>query len=367
MKTRFRVVCMLAFSVMVFVIGCTKEGPQGPPGADGTNGINGNDGTAGCITCHKNDSELTMKTAQYERSKHLVGGVERIGYANYAGGACSMCHSHNGFVKAIQDDANFGGLHGEASVVSCYTCHQIHTTYTRDDYMLRYTSAVDLFLNENDVFTGLTVDATSQYSDPDGYSNTCVKCHQPRHRGDTQPDPSLTGSFTISDGAAAHWGPHYGAQGALFGGVGGYIGTTDPTKPSNTKGPHSCKSCHMSFTALTGSNGEYIGGHSLIMANTQGDVNFNACNECHTENGATIDLPGKMAANKILLDDLYAELLAQQIIDAEGHLKGGTWTHQQLAAYWNYALVKNDGSYGIHNEDYTQQLINAARSYLGPN
>ncbi|TRX71910.1 collagen-like protein [Carboxylicivirga sp. M1479] len=372
MKKINQVLLLIVVAVATVLSSCTKEGPQGPPGADGTNGLdgtNGIDGTSGCITCHTNDTDLAMKTTQFKKSLHYTGGAEHVGYANYAGGSCSMCHSHNGFMQAVEDGTNSGGLHPEAAAMSCYTCHEIHTSYTREDYGMHYTDAVNFYLNENDngVFTGLEVDATSQYSDPEGMSNTCIKCHQPRHRGTTQPDPSLDGTIVISDGAAAHWGPHYGAQGAIFGGVGGYIGTTDPTAPSGTKGHHSCKSCHMSFNSLTGNYGSYVGGHSMNMSGSDGEPVFTACDECHTDRGATIDLPGKMASNKILIDALHADLLGLQIIDADGHLLGGTWTHKQLSAYWNYALVKNDHSYGIHNEQYTQDLINAARTYLGTN
>ncbi|MCG8581604.1 MAG: hypothetical protein MI866_16885 [Bacteroidales bacterium] len=378
MKKLKQVIFLVITAFAVVFTSCTKEGPTGPPGADGTNGIdgtNGVDGTAGCVSCHTNDSELTIKTAQFEYSTHFIGGAQHVGYANYAGGSCSMCHSHNGFMKAVEDGTNYGGLHPEAAAMSCYTCHQIHTSYTRDDYAMHYTDAVTLYLNENEnnVFDGLVVDGTNQYADPEGMTNTCIKCHQPRHRGDSQPDPSQEGTIVISDGAAAHWGPHYGAQGAIFGGVGGYIGTTDPTVPSGTKGHHSCKSCHMSSFGedysipKTGNYGEYIGGHSFKMADAEGEPVFTNCNECHTERGATIDLPGIMAANEVLLEALKADLLAIPMIDEEGHLLGGTWTHQQLAAYWNFALVKNDHSYGIHNNEYTQSLIIAARTYLGTN
>ncbi|MBR8536236.1 hypothetical protein KDU71_11760 [Carboxylicivirga sediminis] len=370
MKKLKQFIWLVVMALAVVFASCTKEGPQGPPGSDGTNGtdgINGVDGTAGCITCHTNDSELAIKSAQFAHSTHFIGGQEHVGYGGRS--SCSMCHSHNGFLTAVTDGTNSGGEHPEAASMSCYTCHQIHTSYTRDDYGLHYTDAVDFYLNENDngVFAGLEVDATNQYSDPDGLSNTCIKCHQPRHRGTSQPDPSVEGSIEISAGSAAHWGPHYGAQGAIFGGVGGYIGTDNPTAPSGTKGHHSCKSCHMSFNALTGNYGEYVGGHSFKMTDADGLPVFTACDECHTDRGATIDLPGKMAANKILLDALHADLMAAGIADADGHLVGGTWTNQQLAAYWNFALVKNDHSYGIHNEEYTQSLINAARTYLGTN
>ncbi|MCU4175188.1 hypothetical protein [Carboxylicivirga sp. N1Y90] len=352
---------------------CTKEGPQGEAGKDGKDGIDGTNGTDGangnstCMECHNDESDLFLKQTQFEHSTHFVDGPSHVGYANYAGGSCSMCHSNEGFLTAVANDNNSGGSHPEATPMSCGTCHQIHKTYTTDDYKMHYTKAVDMYLNENDVFTGLEVDATSQYSDPNGMSNTCIKCHQPRHRGDTQPDPTVDGTLEISAGAAAHWGPHYGAQGAIFGGVGGYVGTTDPTAPSGTKGHHSCKSCHMSFIASTGNYGEYLGGHAMGLRKGDDTVEFGACNTCHTDRGATIDLEGIMASTKALHALLGQDLMDAGIMDAEGHLIGGTWTNKELAAYWNYALVKNDHSYGIHNKEYSESLITAGRAYLGTN
>lgn len=360
--------------VVTLLVGCTKEGPQGESGTDGIDGVDGADGANGangnstCMQCHNNDMNLKLKINQFEHSTHFVGGAEHVGYGGR--GSCSMCHSHQGFQTAITDGTNTGGEHPEATPMSCYTCHKIHETYTEEDYDIHYKLEVDFYLNENDVYTDLFVDATNQWSDPDGLSNTCIKCHQPRHRGSSQPDPTQEGTLVISDGSAAHWGPHYGAQGAIFGGVGGYIGTTDPTAPSDTRGHHSCKSCHMDskyVSASTGNYGVYVGGHSMALRNSDDEIPFDNCNACHTDNGATIDLGAMMASTQAMLDLLAQDLIAANIMGEDGHLLGGTWTHQQLAAYWNYALLKNDGSYGIHNHDYAEALIIASRTYLGTN
>ncbi len=370
MKELKKCIYLVLVAMATLTISCTKEGPAGPPGTDGTDGIDGTNGTDGangnstCMECHNDDTDLKLKVNQFTHSTHFIGGAEHTGYANYAGGSCSMCHSHDGFKAAVADNTNFGGLHPEATPMSCYTCHKIHDTYTAEDYDLHYKSEVDFLLNNNDVFTDLVVDATNQYSDPNGLSNTCIKCHQPRERGDDQPDPSIDGTLTVSSG---HFGPHYGAQGAIFGGVGGYIGTEDPTAPSGTMGHHSCKSCHMSFVASTGNYGEYLGGHAMGLRKSDDTVEFGACNTCHSDRGASIDLEGIMASTKALHQLLHDDLLAIEMIDAEGHFMPGEWTHQQLAAFWNYSLVKNDHSYGIHNQEYSEALITAGRAYLGTN
>ncbi len=356
--------------VATLLVGCTKEGPQGESGKDGIDGIdgeNGADGTAGCIQCHKEDNEIFLKASQFDHSTHYLGGKEHVGYANYAGGSCSMCHSHQGFKAAVEAGTNFGGIHTEANPMSCYTCHQIHKNYDRTDYDFNYSDAVDLLLNETDPFTDLEINI-AEYGGEKFTSNLCAKCHQPRSRGDDQPDPTKadTETITISAGAAAHWGPHYGTQGAIFSGMGGYIGISEPTKPQD-EGHHSCVACHVGFVSLTGNYGDYVGGHAMNLDHSDGSTETAACVKCHTDRGASIDIDGIMASTEAYLETLETALVDAGIMDETGHLIGGTYTHKQLAAYWNYALLHYDGSHGVHNQAYSLALITSALEYLGAN
>ncbi|MCT4586387.1 MAG: collagen-like protein [Carboxylicivirga sp.] len=362
MKKLKQITGLIVVAMAVVFAGCTKEGPQGPPGSDGsdgTDGTNGSDGTAGCITCHTNDSELTIKTAQFEHSIHFTGGAEHTGYANYAGGSCSMCHSHNGFMKAVEDGTNFGGLHAEAAAMSCYTCHQIHTSYTRDDYAMVYEGEVDLIMNEVDAFSDLSVDA----GEP---SNTCVKCHQARNRGDDTPNLDVSTNTLIT---SSHYGPHYGVQGIIYGGKGGYFAS------EADKGKHNCVKCHMSNAASTGNYGAYFGGHSMALSMAQYDDETGemtsytaftkACTDCHESLDDDFDLNGIQTGVKAKLAALKTALMENNIMDDHDHIiTDKEYTQEQLAAFWNYKLVKDDGSYGIHNKVYANDLLDGALSAL---
>jgi hypothetical protein len=368
--TKLLFLCMMVLGLAT--MSCTKEGPQGVPGKDGidgVDGVNGQDGADGngtCLQCHKNDAEIFLKMTQFQHSKHYTGGKEHVGYGNYSGGSCSMCHTHQGYMTAGEAGNNVGGIHKEASPMSCYTCHQIHKTYTRDDYEMNFTDAIDPLLNENAMFSDLVIDI-KEYGGEKTTSNTCAKCHQPRHRSSDQPDPTIDGNITIT---SSHFGPHYGTQGAIFSGFGGYNGTATPTTPSTHKGKHSCKSCHVTFHALTGNYGDYVGGHAMGLrhaptnTNPEGKVETDACVECHTTNSVNVNLGEIMAQTEAYLHTLAEALMDQGIMDAEGHIIPGTMTQKQAAAYWNYALLHYDGSHGIHNAMYANELITAGLSYL---
>jgi len=343
--------------VATLMVGCTKEGPQGEPGTDGIDGANGADGTAGCIQCHTDDAEIKLKTSQFMFSKHYLGGVEKTGFGDRYGGSCSMCHTHQGFKAAVESDTNVGGAHSEANAMSCYTCHQIHTNYTREDYAMNYSGEVDLIMNEVDYFSDKFVDV----GEP---ANTCAKCHQARNRGTDTPDLNSSETKAIS---SSHYGPHYSTQGIIHGGKGGYFAA------DADDGPHDCVSCHIKKGA-TGSGGEYFGGHAFNLNRKEYDevteemtdytAYVDACTECHTTLTDDFDINGRQTAVKGKLEELKDLLMTDNIMDEHDHIITGTYTQTQLAAFWNYKLVKDDGSYGIHNPNYAIALLDGAITAL---
>ncbi|WP_430816233.1 collagen-like triple helix repeat-containing protein [Carboxylicivirga sp. RSCT41] len=362
MKKFKQVIFLVIMAMAVAFTSCTKEGPQGPPGENGTDGIdgtNGVDGIAGCVECHNNDADIKLKTSQFMFSKHYLGGVEKTGYGDRYGGSCSMCHTHQGFIHAVENGNNDGGAHAEANAMTCYTCHQIHVSYTRDDYAMNHEGAISLIMNDAAYFDGVTVDV----GEP---SNTCAKCHQARNRGTDTPDLNSTESKLITSG---HYGPHYGTQGIIHGGKGGYFA------PDAEDGAHNCVSCHINRGATTENGGEYYGGHAFnlnrkVYDEETGEMTeyyayTDACTECHTSLDGNFDVNGIQAGVRAKLEALKAELMLQNIMDDHDHIiTGGTYTQEQLAAFWNYKLVKDDGSYGIHNKTYANNLLDGALSAL---
>merc|ERR1711991_814703 len=119
----------------IIMVSCTKEGPagatgpQGPQGPSGQDGINGTDGTAGCIECHDSDATLKSMEYQWSISAHNAGtAISRSGSAS-----CSPCHSHQGFLASdgnnIDVKDQWKGI-DDPVTINCYTCHNIHDTYT---------------------------------------------------------------------------------------------------------------------------------------------------------------------------------------------------------------------------------------------
>jgi len=141
-----------------------------------------------------------------------------------------------------------------------------------------------------------------------------------------------------------HYGPHHSPQAQFLNGLGGYeFGVV-----LSTSGVHesagSCVKCHMAESA-----GEE-GGHSFKVA-------LEACTGCHS--GATdLDVNGAQTEIAGLLADLQAALLAAGMVDAEGEaIEDTTYQADSVGALWNYILIHEDQSGGIHNPAYAKALL----------
>jgi len=86
------------------------------------------------------------------------------------------------------------------------------------------------------------------------------------------------------------------------------------------------------------------GAHSFSPTST-------ACISCHP-NGAPSQVEGLTADMEAL-----AALLEAVGIVHEGHPVEGTYTIEQASAAWNYLLIVEDSSNGIHNPAYSSALI----------
>ena len=337
---------IIVVSSLMF-IQCTSEpipGPQGIAGIngiDGTNGTNGTngqdgvDGTASCVACHS-ESHRGPIDASYLLSGHAAGGA-----VGYAGGrsSCAQCHSNEGYVDYMTMGAtNPDGYTGQGPV-SCTTCHEKHSTFdfTNDghDYALRTFDPVTLITD---------AEYTIDFGDT---SNNCTSCHQPRR---TEPLNDGNGTFTVT---STHWGPHHGPQSTLLEGIQGahIVGTEVYPAPQSAahRTGSSCVSCHMGETT----------------DNTDGAHTFkptaNGCTQCHANAPATV---GGMAED---MATLAALLEAVTGVDADGnevhgivhdnHPNKGTFTLKEAQAAWNYLLIYEDNSGGLHNPGYAKALI----------
>ncbi len=322
------------------------EGPAGADGADGADGIDGIDGVDGtdgtegvagnavCLECHITAVKTAVET-QWAASLH---GTSQTFYpgspttVQYAGGRndCAKCHSHEGFVETV-----WTGLDTTAAdipipqPVRCKTCHDFHSSLdfeNEPNSAIRETRSVKLIAGGDMV----------EFDNAE--SNLCMHCHQSREEA-----PDDTDGAAIVE-IAEHWGPHHGPQANLINGLVGYDYRGEVASVVGG-GPHDCVSCHMGDVV-----GDTIGGHTWV-ADVEG------CAGCHT----VVDVHSEL----VLLQDA---LFAAGMVDAAGHAiesdeDAGVVVEYQAdsaGALWNYILLEEDASMGIHNSAYALDLIDAS-------
>lgn len=313
---------------------CTKEGPQGIAGKDGVDGIDGKDGTVNCIECHDNSQEIFTKQNQWAASGHALNG-------NYTRNTttCAPCHTSQGFLEVLESDSTACvATINDPTPPNCYSCHKIHDTYTEDDWALTNSDPVTFWLDN--------------VQSDQGTANQCIRCHQARI---PSPKPDLNGTGTVSI-TSSNFGPHYGVQGQVFEGIGGFeIGTGYTNSSHKTMLSNSCVDCHMA-TAY----GNQAGGHQMGMTYGTTTISYltTGCTSCHSDATA---LKTKITTTQAEISNLQDSL--QTILVAKGHLTtsgsavSGTYTHEQAGIIYNWRYVYCDHSHGVHNYPYVKTLL----------
>ncbi|MFC2151590.1 hypothetical protein ACFLSE_03610 [Bacteroidota bacterium] len=333
---------------IVFLFGAffaSCEGPEGPAGADAS---------AECMECHNDGTEFSAKQSEFNASAHSLGT-----YFN-RDGECAGCHSTEGFLARADFTSitEIYDLPAGQSAISCRTCHTVHTAYDETDWTLTFIAQVTetIFGSKN------TTDLNESISFADyGNGNMCLQCHQARDRGGV---PTVTSTDAVA--TSSHWGPHYGVQGNVLVASGGVNIPGDEDYPTATEGhatlSEACISCHM-----------VDGDHTL-------GVNFDACATCHGSaddaEDLVDDLHDEIDALKFELGRALAEAGAMkpttesawvwdddlgvhvEEIDTTGYVPSGTVTAAQARAVYNYMVVYQDHSYGVHNPSYVRALLN---------
>ncbi|MDT8400090.1 MAG: hypothetical protein RQ743_00215 [Bacteroidales bacterium] len=361
---------LLIFAGLIFAFtGCEgpagpqgPEGPTGPTGPTGPAGPTGPSGTAGCVECHDNNQIITAASAQWEASVHATGGN-----AERNGAGCAPCHTSQGFleVNAAGDFAStIGNKEATAAIdnpnqINCYTCHNIHNTYTTADWDLMKTDAT---------VGWHSVDGSTTTSVNIGAGNMCTGCHQARELETTLTnwDDGGTATYTAN---SYRWGVHHGPQYNIYVGEGlfEFVGTTPYPSTQNhlvETASDGCVNCHM-YDAY----GTQAGGHTFNVGyEYHGSVvpNWNAtCNSCHDGGIATYDLDTHLDRIQTtiagLLEDLMVELQDAGVMDADGYLVHvpaiGPQTEEHLAAFTNWQAIEEDRSIGFHNPAYTEAVL----------
>ncbi len=317
---------------MITFSSCTKEGPQGPAGTNGENGINGTDGTATCGACHDMSETVETKILQWGNSIHATGG-------NYARNStdCAICHTSQGFRERVLTGADTtASVILNPSNINCYTCHDIHDTYTVADWGLRVTDPVTLFVG------GATVDF--------GKGNICASCHQAR----PTPMPDVNNPSGLYNITSSHWGPHHGPQSSMMTGAAAFmVGSGYPTTNPHMDVVDKCVTCHMAD-----GYGAETGGHTWTMARSNGAVNTTGCLDCHhTDAEANQHITTLDAQIEDMMSQLMTLLVADSVFTESGSLITGNHPNIVAGCAFNYIYVEEDRSMGLHNPPFVKALL----------
>lgn len=358
---------LFGFICAFMAASCTKEGPMGPAGNDGTDGIDGVDGANGkdgedgsdgkdgvsgnaaCLVCHTQDG-MDAIGMQYAASSHNNAGRP----TNYAGprSGCMDCHSNEGYTFAAvgyhpEENLNF------ASQVTCGTCHGDHVVLEEPvPAPMRWTDPVVAKADGESIF------------DFEGSSNSCAYCHQSRKNGTYYSEAYEVGDSIFYRDAfvgiqhadsvflsSSHASPHYTTMTNTIFGTGGY--TDAPGNVMNAHKRTGCVGCHMS----PAEDGKENGGHTMV-------ATLNGCLDCHTS-AEDFDIDGTQTEIHEAEEMVAAGLVEAGILNAEHGAVVGMYHKDVYEAYWNYKIVHYDGSAGVHNPQYTRDLLDYAKGKLG--
>jgi hypothetical protein len=202
-----------------------------------------------------------------------------------------------------------------------------------------------------------------------GSANLCANCHH--SRSDVR---EVTDNFDQGSRFSVHHGP----QGDLIEGTGGYEYDGYNYQQSNHKGAveDACIGCHMGNPQEH--QGYRIGGHSFNMEDPEtGYTLIGVCEDCHDGAEDEFDfladsdydhdgeIEGYQSEIEGLLDSLAVLLIAEGVMNSSHRPVSGIIPDGGVAgALYNYGIVEEDRSLGIHNFNYMQGLLQSSIEYL---
>ncbi len=302
-----------------------------------------------CSYCHNEGTHHYFPT-QWKASIHaqIPHGQTRAG-----------CYCHNGqlFVEYMKAGKQPPTTDASDKVpISCAVCHDPHSV-ANPHQVRTMTATLENGVEISDVGTGAI----------------CMNCHHAREEA-----VSYTNDFKNN---LAHYGPHHGPQADMLKGTNAItFGQDIPSSPHLYATSNACVTCHM-FPEGADSLGNIIlmGSHTFSMTDQNGNDNVAACAPCHGNIGTEFsdkkfyvngnaDLDGDGVANGLqievqgLLDTLAVRLPPLGSTDV---VVDSNYTLTQAQAAYDYLMVKEDRSLGIHNPEYTYGILSASLNALG--
>lgn len=298
-----------------------------------------------CFTCHSDQNTILVDAEQqWENSRHSTGST-----LNENDSTCKGCHTSEGFIARAEGTTAPATIENPTAI-HCFTCHAPHTN---SDFRLRWTTPPALA-------NAVTHDL--------GSANLCVACHQARRNVATY--------ITARTAMTNRFGPHHSNQADVLIGTNGYEypsytyeRTTHQVITSAANDKDGCLECHYKATS------QYVvGGHTFNMVgevHAEEVLNVGACAPCHGEvDDFNEGIAGYAFQDRVdsLVTDLRTRLVAAGLVDATTGLpKSVTTSADSAGAVWNYLMIEEDRSKGIHNPKYALGLLQSSINYIsGP-
>jgi cytochrome c554/c'-like protein len=342
-----------------------------------------------CGGCHTGPQHPTYE--EWNSSEHAVVTADVVSAMNASTNSinsCGRCHSGSARLSLVKTEPL---PVGDADVpIVCATCHDPHMTYVHTNVLNGiFTNQVSgIAITNHQVGVVYTNQLRYPYSSTNNYSlttsatftnaysiNVCAQCHND------------LGAVWTNSIAPPHHSPQYNM---LLGAVGELDSGLPPNQPAfHANVEKQCAGCHMQTASCQAGPPEIpaVTGHTF-------EVNsYEACAQCHgtaaNAEGLVVLVQGFISPwiqfEKSQLDEWAATKAPASLwtkygtraweYTTPGDLSPGgpgptTPAEQALIpvniqkARYNLYLVLYDGSYGVHNINYAQTLLDATDGWI---
>jgi|GEM_PF-1220645 len=317
-----------------------------------------------CGKCHDGThhpflTEWLASPHNYDRYAHTSGSCggchDGVGAAIRLGGGAAAYPLSTFYRSGSIAERPDTSVYDYQNVV-CQTCHDSHNA--DNPGQLRTIADVPLTTANNE----------SPVISDGGVGKLCMHCHHARNA----PEAHIPAGND-------HFGPHASPQADMMNGSTGYHAVAAAgfqwASPSHLLVQNSCKTCHLPTAEYgAGPGGAASTGHEFI-------PKVAACEPCHGVIASFRDIPasGDFDGNGTiegLQDEVEGLLhLLEEALVADGLDTTGVGTTDALGdtarstllqreAGWNWVLIEEDKSLGIHNPDYAVQLLQQSYQHL---
>ena len=317
-----------------------------------------------CSSCHDNPWRYPQ-VAQWKNSMHFApvyeGRTVADSLRNNIASDCNRCHdgrNHIDYTKKTVGGPNVftkpALVKGDMTTIGCPTCHDPHGN--TNDFALRNHPSDTLANGYSYAFT----DA----------GKNCMTCHQSRRNAKTY--------ITVKGSFSSTWGTHGSPQGDVLMGQNFATFGFPFTSGSHKNIGGACVGCHMATTTDTGTvTRDKVGGHSMNLHDAASNYDHTTgCNGCHPGKTSFEDFvaPEDFDGNTIIeswqkevdgcLKNLRIALPPVGLDSVNWQLIARDSMNLNLRkAFWNYQMITNDKSRGMHNPFLTINVLQVSKAF----